>query len=85
MGNLSLYVETARKRSRELRERFITLDHGVALEELIAGLTEAERGLFEERAGILEHDGGLPKEEAEKTALREVLTAIKKGDKKNGI
>lgn len=75
MGNLSLYVETARKRSRELRERFLTLAHGDGLEELIAGLTEAERGLFEERAGILELDGGLPREEAERAALREILTA----------
>jgi hypothetical protein len=75
MGNLSLYVETARKRSRELRERFLTLDHGDGPEELIAGLTEAERGLFEERAGILELDGGLPREEAERAALREILTA----------
>jgi len=75
MGNLGLYVKNAKKRSRELRERFITLGHGVAPEELIAGLSEPERGLFEERAGILEHDGGLPKEEAERAALREILEA----------
>jgi hypothetical protein len=78
MGNLSLYVETARKRSRELRERFITLDHGDGLDELIAGLSEAERGIFEERAGILELDGGLSREEAERTALREILEAGEK-------
>jgi len=75
MGNLSLYVKNAKKRSRELRERFITLDQGDGLEELIAGLSEAERGLFEERAGVLELDGGLSREEAERAALREILTA----------
>ena len=78
MGNLSLYVETARKRSRELRERFITLGHGVDLDELIAGLSEAERGVFEERAGILELDGGLSREEAERAALKEILEAGEK-------
>lgn len=78
MGNLSLYVETARKRSRELRERFITLDHGDGLDELIAGLSEAERGIFEERAGILELDGGLSREEAERAALKEILEAGEK-------
>lgn len=78
MGNLSLYVETARKRSRELRERFITLGHGDGLDELIAGLSETERGLFEERAGILELDAGLSREEAERTALREILEAGEK-------
>jgi hypothetical protein len=51
MGNLGLYVETAKKRSRE------------------------ERELFEERAGIMELDGGLSREEAELGALREILTA----------
>lgn len=76
MGNLSLYVETAKKRSRELRELFLAPQgEGIDLKELIAGLTEEERELFEERAGILEHDGGLPKEEAERAALREILTA----------
>jgi len=75
MGNLSLYVETAKKRSRELRERFIGREQGVDIKGLIAGLTEEERGLFEERAGIMELDGGLSKEEAELEALREILTA----------
>jgi len=75
MGNLGLYVETAKKRSRELRERFIAREPGVDVKELIAGLTEEERGLFEERAGIMELDGGLSREEAELEALREILTA----------
>ena len=34
----------------------------------LAGLTEDERYIFEERAGILEYDGCLPREEAEKQA-----------------
>ena len=74
MGNLGLYVRNARERSRELRERFLAREPGVDLESLKAGLSEAERGLFEERAGILELDGGLPREEAERAALREILT-----------
>jgi len=75
MGNLSLYVKAAKKRSRELRDRFLTQGQGVDLKELLAGLTEEERALFEERAGILELDGGLAREEAEREALREILTA----------
>jgi hypothetical protein len=77
MGNLGLYVETAKKRSRELRERFLSGGQGEGLKELLAGLTKEERGLFEERAGIMELDGGLSREEAELEALREILTAGK--------
>ena len=75
MGNLGLYIETAKKRSRELRKLFLDQSEGIDPKELIAGLTVEERGLFEERAGILEIDGGLSKEEAELEALREILTA----------
>ena len=71
MGNLGLYVETARKRSRELRERFIGREQGADVKELIAGLTKAERELFEERAGIMELDGELSREETELEALKE--------------
>jgi len=78
MGNLGLYVKTAKKRSQELRESFLAQGQGAGLDELIAGLTEAERGLFEERAGILELDAGLSREEAERTALREILEAGEK-------
>lgn len=75
MGNLGLYVETARKRSRGLQERFLTLGQGTEdAKELITGLTEEERGLFKERAGIMELDGGLSRGEAELEALREILT-----------
>jgi len=43
MGNLNLYVETAKKRSRELRERFLTQGQGqgVDLQDLMMGLTQA--------------------------------------------
>jgi len=75
MGNLNLYIKYAKKRSRELQERLLTLGQRVDLKELIAGLTEEERGLFEERTGILELDGGLRKEEAEREALKEILGA----------
>jgi len=74
MGNLSLYVKTAKKRSQGLKERFLTLGgQGEGLKELIAGLTVEERGLFEERAGIMKLDGGLTREEAEREALRLIL------------
>jgi hypothetical protein len=75
MGNLGLYVETARKRSRGLRELFLDQGEGIDPKELIAGLTVEERELFEERAGIMELEGGLSREEAELEALREILTA----------
>ncbi len=40
---------------------------------LISSLSEEERYIFEERAGIMEHDGKLSREEAERRALKEVL------------
>ena len=73
MGNLELCVNYARKRSRELRESFLAEGPGLALDELIAGLSEPEREQYEERAGIMEIDGGLPRGQAERAALREVL------------
>ena len=36
-------------------------------------LTDAERYAYEERAGIMQHDAGLTREEAEKRAMEEVL------------
>jgi hypothetical protein len=80
MGNPSLYVKTARNRSKGLRERFlIQKGQGIDIKELIAGLTEEEWGLFEERAGIMELDGGLSRKEAELRTLREFLKARKNG------
>ena len=38
-------------------------------------MTEAEREDYEERAGIMEYDGGLSREEAEREAWRIVTTA----------
>jgi len=40
MGNLGLYVETARKRSKELWERFIGGSKGADVKELIAKIQE---------------------------------------------
>jgi len=73
MGNLELCVNYAKKRSRELRREFLALGYRESREELIGGLSEDERTEFEERAAILEYDGGLPKEEAERLALKEIL------------
>lgn len=36
-------------------------------------LTEDERDYYEERAGIMEYDAGLPRETAEARALKETL------------
>ena len=79
MGNLGLYLKYAKLRGDELRARFLAREPGIDPEELLAGLSDAERGLYEERAGILEIDGGLSQKEAEREALREILTG---GDEK---
>lgn len=36
-------------------------------------LTESEREAFEERAAIMEYDGRMPREIAERRAMREIL------------
>jgi len=38
------------------------------------GLTADERMIYEERAAIIEHEGGLSKPEAERLALEEVIS-----------
>jgi len=43
--------------------------------ELIQRLDAADRELFEERAGIVEFEGGLPRSESESYALLDVLRA----------
>ncbi|WP_374429513.1 hypothetical protein [Ideonella dechloratans] len=54
-------------------ERYVTpLDARVARE--VAKLDLAERESFEERAAIMEYEGGMPRREAEQRALAEVLT-----------
>ena len=45
-----------------------------------------EHGLryeFEERAAILQYDGGLSREEADKRAFSEILERVKSGDYRN--
>ena len=39
--------------------------------ELLAALAAPDLGAFEERAGIIEHDAGLPRQEAERMAAQE--------------
>ena len=74
MGNLGLVIQHAKKRSQERERAFLALGSREGLDELIAGLSDEERTEFEERAGILEYDGGLTKAEAERQALDEILT-----------
>lgn len=40
----------------------------------IEDLNEDERYLFDERSGIYEYDGKLPREEAEKRAYQEIIS-----------
>jgi len=75
MGNLELCINYAKKRSLELRESFLAESSGLALDELIAGLSGPEREQYEERAAIMEIDGGLPRARAERAALLETLRA----------
>jgi len=74
MGNLALVIQHAKERARERERGFLALGLREGLDELIAGLSEEERAEYEERAGILEYDGGLTKAEAERQALSEILT-----------
>lgn len=55
--------------------------HDMTVEEAISWIDE--QGLryeFEERAAILEYDGGLAREEAEVQALQEILERLKNVD-----
>ena len=54
----------------------IPLDPDIA--EWVAGLDVNARELFEERAGIREYDGGLPRGEAEYEARNDVLRWLAK-------
>ena len=74
MGNLELCVKYAKEREKEREREFLAQGYRDGLDGLIAGLGEDERAEFEERAGILEYDGGLTKAEAERLALSEILT-----------
>jgi hypothetical protein len=41
--------------------------------DILSTLSEAERDDFEERAAIMEYDGGLSREEAERQAMLRIL------------
>lgn len=43
-------------------------------------MTEEEKEIFEERAAIMEYDGGLTREEAEEEALKSIETRRKKSE-----
>lgn len=45
--------------------------------EALASLSESEREEYEERAAIMEFDGGLSKEESERIMLKIVLRRLK--------
>jgi hypothetical protein len=49
-----------------------------ALARLVAGLNEDAREYFEERAGILEFDGGHPRRKAERLAWDETQCYLKR-------
>ena len=68
MGNIELCVNYDKKRSLELWRA-----EGRGLDELIAGLSGPEREQYEGRAAIMEIDGWLKGEKAERAALLETL------------
>lgn len=73
MGNLGLYINQARTRPGRPRTSHYRPAPPVDPGELMAGLSGPERELFEERAAIMEIDGGLTRQAAELEALREIL------------
>ena len=53
--------------------------YGMTFEEVISWLDKHDlRYDFEERAGILENDGGLTREDADQQALREIWVRIQR-------
>lgn len=73
MGSLGLYINHARNRSRRPGAAPVNQAPPVDSGELIAGLSGPERELFEERAAIMEIDGGLSRQAAELEALKAIL------------
>jgi len=73
MGSLGLYINHARNRSRRPGAAPVNQAPPVDPGELIAGLSGPERELFEERAAIMEIDGGLSRQAAELEALKAIL------------
>ncbi len=51
----------------------VTLNNFEWQREALASLSDAEREEYEERAAIMEYDGGLPRAEAERMALERIL------------
>lgn len=48
-------------------------DGDISIEDFLRGLTVEDKESFEERAAIMEFEGGLPREEAEREALKLLL------------
>jgi hypothetical protein len=51
------------------------------VQQFLETITDAEREAFEERAGIMEYDGGLSRDQAEREAMKTILKQ-KQGGKK---
>ena len=73
MAHARLVVKAAKKQAQKLREKALDLEQEIDIKEALKNLTEEGKTLFEERVGIMEVDGGLSKEEAEKKALKAIL------------
>ena len=58
-------------RGFEIRHFSDTLNAGI--QSALASLSKKEREEYEERAAIMEYDGGLPRAEAERMALERIL------------
>ena len=43
------------------------------VQQFLETITDAEREVFEERAGIMEYDGGLSRDQAEREAMKTIL------------
>jgi hypothetical protein len=67
----------ARIESQRLRRRAASIEETDSAKfgsHCLESLSEDEREAFEERAAIMEFDGGLTRNEAEQAALRDVLS-----------
>jgi hypothetical protein len=73
MGNLGLYINHARNRSRRPGAAPVNQASPVEPGGRITGLSGPERELFEERAATMEIDGGLSRQAAELEAFKAIL------------
>lgn len=55
------------------------------LQTILDNFSDDERFMFEERAGIMEYDGGLSREDAEKEAMKSVYRLFGKVETINRI